>query len=153
MAVSRPAQDNAFPSEEEIKEEAVESEQIPTEPTDQNVGPEIDMKVELASIDENADIEPEQNGDAPTMNYNETLRLEDLRIEREEEQEIGAQERVFDEPELPLPDDLFFGFNVYVPGQSDNDIDANYKSKIEKCGGSILYRPDSSVTHIFFQEK
>jgi hypothetical protein len=125
----------------------------------QDVGAEVDQKTEAEEPMEE-DIVPNTEprsevftGVAAALENNGTLGLEDLDIEKEDEREQQAQAQKFDEDEFELPDDLFFGFNFFVPGYTAENADAIYKDKITKCGGTVMNSLDFSITHVFFQEK
>ncbi|KAI6183826.1 DNA ligase IV [Aphelenchoides bicaudatus] len=144
--------------EEQTEPQDFEEEPEIREPAEQqDVGVEVDQQIEheeSMETDNAAKNEPQNStGTASTLENNGTLGMEDLEIEQEEERQILAQTQRFDEDEYELPDDLFFGFCFYVPGHKCDNVDPIYKGKIEKCGGSIADNPDSSVTHVFFQEK
>jgi hypothetical protein len=118
----------------------------------QNVGSEVDQKIENEEFVESPTTEQQQSPTITAMlESNGTLNMDDLRIEQEEEQEAIAQERVYEEEDYALPEDLFFGLYFYAYGKGATN--SNYTDKITKCGGTLVPTLDSSVTHILFQDK
>lgn len=144
-----------MPIVSEIKQERHE-----TDPNEQeeesgfnfrNIGEIVDLKVdeEQMQIDDMSNKEQETH----TLSGNGTMNLEDLQIEEEDERAEKARETKFDEDEYEVASKLFEGFLVVVVGHTANNMDPKYKTTLQKRGAEIRNNLDSSVTHIFFQEK
>jgi hypothetical protein len=142
-------EDSNVPSTTENESKEVE-EALP-EPESHNMEEEVEKLLKSEIRDETPNIQTSEIT-SNASDHNGNFGFDELTLDQADEEERLAQEAVYDEPEIGLPDDLFFGFCFYVWTNSEQ-IDENYKKKIEKCGGNIVDRLDSSVTHIFFQKR